>query len=200
MAEQPADRQKLKREIRTRAHSLRRSQEDKDRLSGEICRKLADLPEYRAAVRVMFYLDFRSEVRTRNFVPTAWEQGKRTVVPYCLGDRLELFCLESFDELESGTWGILEPKAAWRGRAERKIDVSRLDLIVVPGVAFDRAGGRLGHGKGYYDHLLREARADTRRVALAFECQLFPAVPMLPHDVYMDKVITEKAVYERQAR
>ncbi len=199
MAQQPADRHKLKREMRARADALRRTQKDKDRLSGEICRKLAALPEYHAAARVMFYLDFRSEVRTRHFLPTAWEQGKRIVVPYCLDDRLELFCLESFDELESGTWGILEPKAAWRDRPERKIDVSRLDLIVVPGVAFDRAGGRLGHGKGYYDHLLREARANTRRVALAFECQLFPTVPMLPHDVYMDKLITEKAVYERAA-
>ncbi len=184
-----------KREIRSRAHSARRRQQDKDRLSREICRKLAALPEYVAADTVMFYVDMRSEVRTRQFLPTAWQQGKRVVVPYCVGGQIELFLLESMDELAVDTFGILEPRAELRGRRDRKIDVSAIDLIVVPGVAFDRKGGRIGHGKGYYDKLLQVARPETMRVALAFECQLFPEVPTLPHDVRMDKIITEKAIY-----
>jgi 5-formyltetrahydrofolate cyclo-ligase len=68
-------------------------------------------------------------------------------------------------------------------------------MVVVPGVAFDRSGGRLGHGKGYYDKLLVRIRPDAHIVAVAYECQLFPEVPMLPHDVRMHKVVTESAVY-----
>ncbi len=187
----------LKRQIRAEAHANRDRQQDPDQLSRQICRRLAALPEYIAADTVMFYVDFRSEVRTQRLLATACQEGKCVVVPYCVGPRLELFRLASMDELTAGTWGILEPKVELRRRAERKIDAARLDLVVVPGVAFDRRGGRLGHGKGYYDKLLRQVPPDTARVALAFECQLFPEIPMQPHDVYMDKIITEKTIYPR---
>ena len=66
----------------------------------------------------------------------------------------------------------------------------------MPGVAFDRRGGRLGHGKGYFDKLLCRVPPRTPCIALAFECQLFPEVPMLPHDLFMDRIVTETAVYE----
>jgi len=196
MAQSPDDLQALKRHLRLQAHAKRRKQPDKDRLSREICRKLATLPEYRSAATVMFYLDIRTEVRTRPFLPAVGEQGKRIVVPYCVEGQIELFRMESLDELAAGTFGILEPPAELRGRADRKVEVSELDLIVVPGVAFDRKGARLGHGGGYYDKLLRLVRPDTAVVALAFECQLFPAIPMQPHDVYMQRVITERTVYQ----
>ena len=67
----------------------------------------------------------------------------------------------------------------------------------MPGLAFDRQCGRIGYGKGYYDRLLQQARADAALVAVAFECQVFPEVPVLPHDVRVDKIITEEAIYER---
>jgi 5-formyltetrahydrofolate cyclo-ligase len=71
---------------------------------------------------------------------------------------------------------------------------------MVPGVAFDRRGARMGHGKGYYDKLLEHARPDTKLVALAFECQLFPEIPVQQHDIFMDKLITEAAVYQGRGR
>ena len=187
--------QPTKRKIRVRAHANRRDQPDKDRLSRLICEKFAALDEYAAARTVMFYVDVRSEVRTRPLLLSALEHGKRVVVPYCIDEVLELFLLEGMKELDVGTLGISEPKTELRSRADRKVDVLQLDLIMVPGVAFDRRGGRVGHGKAYYDKLLARARRDTPLVALAFECQLFPHVPTEPHDVFMDKVITEKAVY-----
>ena len=190
------DVQNVKRGIRAQAEANRRRLQEKDRLSREICRRLAELPEYAAAATVMLYVDFRSEVRTRQCFTAAWSLGKRTVVPYCIGDQLELFRLESMEELAVGTWGILEPKVELRSLKERKVDISRLDLIAVPGVAFDRHGGRIGHGKGYYDRLLRRVREDIVLVGLAFQCQVFPTVPMQEHDVFMNKVITEKGVYE----
>jgi 5-formyltetrahydrofolate cyclo-ligase len=75
-----------------------------------------------------------------------------------------------------------------------------LDLVMVPGVAFDLRGGRLGHGKGYYDRLLPRIRPSAPLVAVAFECQLFPEIPMLEYDVFMDRVITEKAIYLGRGR
>jgi 5-formyltetrahydrofolate cyclo-ligase len=82
----------------------------------------------------------------------------------------------------------------------KQVKATDLDLIMVPGVAFDRTGARMGHGKGYYDKLLQHARPDAPLVALAFECQLFPAIPTASHDIFMDKIITEKAVYQGKGR
>ena len=188
----------LKQDLRRQALAARGAQPDKDRLSREICGKLAALPEYAAAETIMFYLDVRSEVRTRPFLPAARRDGKRVVIPYCVGGRLELFRMESLDELSPSSFGILEPTSEWQARADRKASPAELDLIVIPGVAFDRHGGRLGHGGGYYDKLLRQIPKHTPLVALAFQCQLIPQVPMLSHDVYVDKVITETDVYRRE--
>jgi 5-formyltetrahydrofolate cyclo-ligase len=191
---------RLKQQIRTRAETHRRAKPDKDEASEIICTRLAALPEYLAAETVMGYVHFRSEVRTRGFLAAALLAGKRIVVPYCDEDRLGLFLLKSMDELAPSPWGIPEPKPALRSLADRRVDASALDLVVVPGVAFDRRGGRLGHGKGYYDKLLVRVRPEAPLVALAFECQLAHEVPALPHDVPMDKVITEKAVYQGRGR
>jgi len=196
MAQQPTDWRLVKREIRARARANRLRQANKNWLSRRICRRLAALPEYVYAATAMFYVDLGSEVRTRRFLPTAWRDGKRIVVPYCAGGQLELFFLESMEELAPGTHRILEPRTDLRSRPERQADVSQVDLIVVPGVAFDRRGGRLGQGKGYYDRLLRLARPETALVGLAFECQVFAEVPMLPHDVHVHKLISEEAVYQ----
>jgi 5-formyltetrahydrofolate cyclo-ligase len=72
--------------------------------------------------------------------------------------------------------------------------VDRLDLVVVPGVAFDPQGNRLGWGAGYYDRLLAQVRADAPIVALAFECQIVPAIPPESHDVPVDVIVTEQRI------
>jgi 5-formyltetrahydrofolate cyclo-ligase len=192
--------QEQKTKVRRQAHDNRNAQESKDDLSIKICEKFVSLPEYSAAETVMYYLDARSEVRTRHYMPTALTSGKRIVVPYCVEDVLHLFLLESMDELAIGMWKILEPLEELRRVPEKKIDVSELDLVMVPGVAFDRRGARMGHGKGYYDKLLENARPSAPFVALAFECQIFPEIPTAPHDIFMDKIITEEAVYTGKGR
>ena len=187
--------------IRKEAFSRRKAQEKKDELSREAVARFTALPEYAAASTVMWYVDARSETRTRHDLPDALQSGKTVVVPWCNEDgELELFKLESMDELEVGMYSILEPKAALRTLPEKQVDVQTLDLIMVPGVGFDRQGGRTGHGKGYYDKLMQHARADSPLVALCFECQLFDAIPMDDHDIHMDKVVTESAVYDGKGR
>lgn len=193
--------QEKKKAIREQAHENRRQQENKEELSRAICEKFVALPAYAAAKTVMFYVDVRTEVRTRDYLTTALTHGKKIVVPWCSDSgELELFWLKSMEDLAIGMYKILEPKLELRKLADRQVPVAQLDLIMVPGVAFTRDGARMGHGKGYYDKLLEHARADAPLVALAFECQLFPEIPTQSHDVFMDKIITEKAIYEGRGR
>lgn len=185
-----------KTEIRTQAHAARKAQEDKDTVSQAITDRVMDLAEYHQANCIMWYVDVRDEARTRHALPAALESGKRIVIPYCVDGELELFHLESMDELETGMYKILEPKSDLREVDSKQVDVAELDLILVPGVAFDARGGRTGHGKGYYDKLLENARPETPLVSLAFECQMFDEIPMQDHDIFMDKVVTESSVYD----
>jgi 5-formyltetrahydrofolate cyclo-ligase len=200
MPEQVFDFQQRKQVIREQAHANRRAQDNKEELSRQICETFIGLPEYAAARTVMFYVDVRTEVRTREFLPIALTHGKRIVGPYCVDGELELFHLENMDELTVGMYKILEPKADLRNLPAKRVEVDEVDLVMVPGVAFDRTGARMGHGKGYYDKLLEHARADAPLVALAFECQLFAEIPTAPHDVFMDKIVTEKTVYQGRGR
>lgn len=191
----------LKTKLREQAHANRNAQTNKDELSAAICEKFMALPAFAAAKTVMFYIDVRSEVRTRHALPAALASGKRIIVPWCNdAGELELFPLENMDELAVGMYKILEPKAELRVLPSKQLKAEDIDLVMVPGVAFDRRGARMGHGKGYYDKLLQHARKDTPLVALAFECQLFPEIPTASHDIFMDKVITEAAIYEGKGR
>ncbi len=198
--ERTVDFTERKRALREQAHANRRNQEDKDALSRQIVARFLELPEYAAAKTVMFYVDVRTEVRTRHDLQTALDSGKKIVVPWCLDGELELFHLERLDELETGMYKILEPRSELREVESKSVDVDELDLVMVPGVAFDRRGARMGHGKGYYDKLLQHARPDAPLVALAFECQLFPEIPTEDHDIFMDRILTEKATYQGRGR
>lgn len=195
------DLQQRKQALRTQAHAARNAQPDKDETSRRILARFLSLPEYQAARTVLFYVDARSEVRTRHDLPDALTHGKKIVVPWCNDQgQLELFHLESMEELSVGMYKILEPKTELRLLPAKQVAVAELDVVMVPGVAFDRRGGRMGHGKGYYDKLLEHARPNTPLVALAFECQLFDEIPMAAHDVFMDRVLTEKDAYRGRGR
>ncbi len=185
-----------KAEIRKAAHAARKAQADKESVSERITARVMELPEYQSADCVMWYVDVRDEARTRQALPATLESGKRIVIPYCVDGELELFHLETMDELETGMYKILEPREDLRDVPSKKVDVKELDLILVPGVAFDDRGGRTGHGKGYYDKLLENAKPETPLVSLAFECQIFDEIPMQDHDIFMDKVVTEEKVYQ----
>ena len=197
MTEAITDGAERKAAIRKIAFANRRDQENKDELSRDIMRSFMELPEYADAQTIMFYVDVRAEVRTRFDLPVALKQGKRVVVPWCNDEgELELFHLESMDELEIGMYKILEPAIHLRNVDIKRIEVTELDLIMVPGVGFDARGGRTGMGKGYYDKCLEHARPDAAIVAVCFECQMFDEIPVQSHDIYMDRVITEATTYE----
>lgn len=190
---QPTDPQTMKAFIRELARKNRVAQKNKDELSRTICGKFTALPAYTAAKTVMWYVDAGSEVRTRHTLPEALTHGKRVVVPWCVVEtnELELFLLEDMSELVEGAYKILEPKQELRELPTKKVKPTELDLVMVPGTAFDVRGGRMGQGKGYYDRLLSNARPDAPLVALAFDCQIFEEIPVAAHDVFMDLVLTE---------
>ncbi|MEM9643518.1 MAG: 5-formyltetrahydrofolate cyclo-ligase [Planctomycetota bacterium] len=189
-----------KNEIRKAAHAARKAQTDKESVSERITDQVVAMPSYVSAQCVMWYVDVRDEARTRHALPAAIESGKKIVIPFCVDGELELFHLESMDELELGMYKILEPKTSLRDVVTKRVDVKELDLILVPGVGFDDRGGRTGHGKGYYDKLLENARENTPLVALAFECQMFDEIPMQDHDIFMDHVVTEDRVISGRGR
>jgi 5-formyltetrahydrofolate cyclo-ligase len=111
-------------------------------------------------------------------------------------DELKLALVGSLEEVEPAPFGLLEPKEALRQDQARAVPPADVDFFVVPGVAFDRHGGRLGHGRGYYDRLLAHARPDATLAGLCFEVQLVDEVPMSGHDVRLDYVVTELGVYD----
>lgn len=186
--------------IRSLALSKRGELAEKDARSEQILRTLVELPEYQAAETILFYVDARDEVRTKPGIIEGLTDGKRIVVPYCRGDELELFHLQSMGELGVGAFRVLEPKEDLRAMPGKKLPPEQLDLLVVPGVAFDPLGKRLGYGRGYFDRLLCHIRSDSTVIGLSFDCQIFSELPIESHDVPMHKVITETQVYDCKIR
>ena len=191
--------------LRRQAYDARNAQPDKDEISRRAIDALVQLPEYKRAHTLMWYIDCRSELRTQHALPAALEGGQRIVVPYCTtnenGDnKLGLWLLESMEELVVGKWKILEPPRERWGERGKEIDPQELDFVMVPGVAFGRDGARMGNGQGYYDRLLQSVRRDCPLVAPCYESQLMDDIIMGPHDIYMDKVVTELHVCEGQGR
>ena len=190
------DNQAKKTAIREQARKNRVGQQNKDAISRDIVTAFMAMPEYVAAKTILYYVDAGSEVRTRHMLPEALAGGKQIVVPYCIVEtnELELFLLEDMSELVEGAYKILEPKVELRNQPGKIVAPEDLDLVMVPGTAFDAAGGRMGQGKGYYDRMLARVRPNAPLVAIAFDCQIFDAIPVASHDVFMDKVLTESRV------
>ncbi len=190
----------LKQQQRRLAYDARNAQPNKDQLSHIICSRFIAQSAYQQAETILWYLHCRSEVRTLKSVSATLNGSKKIVIPYCTRDqsglpKLGLWLLEELSELSPGTWNILEPHKDRWGEKGKEIPPEELDLVMVPGVAFDREGGRLGNGAGYYDRLLQEVRADTELTAVCYEAQICEKVIMEKHDVYMDTIITEENCY-----
>jgi 5-formyltetrahydrofolate cyclo-ligase len=205
LSDQLAELMDRKSAMRRAAYDARKAQPESDQVSAKAVAALLELPEYQRAGTVLWYLDCRSELRTRHAIPLALASGKRIVVPYCTVDeeganKLGLWRLESMDELVVGKWKILEPPRQRWGEPGKEVSPEELDAVIVPGVAFSRRGGRMGNGQGYYDRLLLRVRPDCPLIGLCYECQLFDDLIVGPHDIFMDKVVTERSVYAGQGR
>jgi 5-formyltetrahydrofolate cyclo-ligase len=181
--------EKLRKEIKEKRR--KQSKEDNRKKSKEIREKLFSLKEFKDAETILFYISYDGEVFTHDMIVESFYK-KNIVVPVSNKEdnTLILSRLKSWEELSVGSYMILEP----RREKIRKTGISEINLIIVPGVAFDRKGNRLGHGKGYYDRLLKTTKSPV--VALAFEFQIIEKIPTDEHDKPVDMIITEDRIIE----
>jgi len=167
---------------------------DSQSLSQRIIQNLQTVPEFANCNIFMTYVDFGKEVRTFPLIKSQIKE-KRIVIPYCEQNEICLFLLKKLDELAVGYFGILEPKIELRRLTDRKIDVDELQVVLVPGVAFDRQGGRVGRGQGFYDRFLEKLPKKTLTIGLAFDFQVFDEVPMTSKDQRLNLIVSETGVY-----
>ena len=167
---------------------------DRDRRSAEIHARVMALPYWASAAVVSTFVGVKAEVATTPLIAAALAAGKRVAVPVVEGGRLQLYRIESLDELQPAPFGLLEPPKELR-RKHRRVVSTTVSLYIVPGLAFDKAGGRLGYGKGYYDTLLSGTKPVVPKVGVGFEAQMVPAVPMGPTDVRLPIIVTEAETY-----
>jgi|LGOV01.1.fsa_nt_gb 5-formyltetrahydrofolate cyclo-ligase len=137
----------------------------------------------------LLYMDFRNEVATSQMIQTVIEHTGFVLLPRVTGKQLTIHKIQNLEELVLSDYGILEPKVGYN-----LVDYTEIDLILAPGVAFDRQCFRLGYGGGFYDKLLSQKRKEVPVIALAFDCQLIETVPTEPHDYKMDMIITEMEI------
>ena len=164
-------------------------EDDRRRRSEAIRRKVFRLTAFRRAKTVCCYVALPYEVQTWRMIEEMLERGKRVVVPVTPSSSKRLRLSEVRDpaaELTPGAFGVLEP----RPQARRSVHVRDLDLVLVPGLAFDRFGHRLGHGHGYFDRFLARLPKHVPTVGLAFRCQLLDRLPTDPHDHAVHTVLS----------
>ena len=161
--------------------------------SVQAANRLAALPEMRRARTVLLYAALQDEADPSSLLPRLQERRVRTLFPRVRGEVLELVEARDLGTLTLGFRGIHEPVG-------RPVSPEVVDLAVIPGVAFDAAGGRLGQGGGHYDRLIPQLAATCMRVGFCFSCQMAARIPREPHDQTVDAVVTERAVHRPRVR
>ncbi|MTV25138.1 5-formyltetrahydrofolate cyclo-ligase [Nitriliruptoraceae bacterium ZYF776] len=146
------------------------------------------LPELRRARTVLLYAAAPDEADLSGLVADLHARQVRTLFPRVRDDELELVAVDDLTTLRPGYRGIAEPVGP-------RVDPAIVDLAFVPGVAFDRAGARLGQGGGHYDRLLAALPDATPRIGVAFSCQVVPRVPVEDHDRPVDVVLTDHGAH-----
>lgn len=184
-----------KRSIRSRFLAERKA------LTAEICataglavqRRLLQSRQFRGAGCLALYSAIHNEVHTDAVARQALALGKTLAYPRVAGDHLEFVRVQDPVELVLGAFGVLEPKG------QGVVPLAELDLIVVPGVAFDRTGHRLGYGRGYYDRALAACREDCLLFGFAYDSQVVASLPTAQHDRKLSFLVTESDMLDFSA-
>jgi 5-formyltetrahydrofolate cyclo-ligase len=185
----------MKQRIREEILSLRNDhpKDERERKDEEIRRLLLSLPEFRRAKRILFYVSVRGEVDTREMISESMRMGKNIAVPITEVETKSLSISELNDankDMEPGAFGIPEPSYPII------ISPESLDLMIIPGVAFDRSGNRIGYGMGFYDRFLSGLHKDIPSIALAYGFQIVSGIPEHAGDVRVHKIVTESGVID----
>ncbi len=182
--------QSSKEAFRSRLRLKRRRLSFKSRLakSASISKRLQESKLFQAAQHIHLYLENQEEVSTQSLFQEAFLLNKKVAVPVIDAHNKMFFsALNHLDasELEKTSFGIRQPKSA----LQKRVEADEIDLWIIPGIAFDLRGGRLGYGGGYYDRAL--ALTSSPIIGLAFDCQVVDQLPINKHDVSVDQIFTE---------
>lgn len=174
------DKKQLRAMIRTQKQAMTPQQiQDK---SARLCEMFLQTEQYKQAKTVYGYLPYNQEVRTVALLQQALNDGKQVAVPKVYGDEMRFIYISDFDSLEKSDMGIPEPVA------DEPIANDPKALVLMPGVAFDKAGHRIGYGGGYYDKFLA-AEPDHPTVALCYDFQVLPKIETEEFDIPVDLVL-----------
>ena len=176
-----------KRKIREKILAQRNALSDEMhiRMDNEIGKKLFANEHFKKAKIIAFYLHKGSEVHTTNMIKKALELGKQVIVPVTCDQHIEFYKFISFEDLESGKYGILEPKT-------RTTITENPDVIILPGASFGLCMHRIGYGKGYYDQYL--GKSPGYRIGICYDFQILEKLPKHENDQRIDCIITEKRI------
>ena len=179
-----------KEEIREKYRKIRVQipSETRKHADSQIAERLFNRPEYRDARIIYCYMSFKDEADTASIIDESLRLGKQVALPRVTGKRkMEFFFISGQKDLVTGFMGIKEPAGYCLEASAPSEDA----LVLLPGLAFDRSGARLGYGGGFYDTYLAK-HAGCKKAALAYSAQIAPEIPTEPVDVKTDMIITEK--------
>lgn len=181
----------IKVDIRKNTMKLRNSltRDELEEYSYKITNRVIKSTVYKKARSIFIYISFGSEVETRNIIEDALISGKKIYVPKTNKKIKEMIAVEinNFNNMTVDKWGILEPSGVDKNNIGKDFD-----LIIMPGVAFDRNGNRIGYGGGYYDKYIYNSRDKYRLLALAYDIQIVQNMEVEVHDIVVDYIVTEK--------
>ena len=181
--------------MRARMRALRSAvpPEERLRLARAVEERLFALPDVRAAHTVLLFYSFGSEVETSAMADRVHAEGKRLLLPYLEEERMEAGEVLPEDELIPSTYGPREP-------ARRvAVDPAEVDVVIAPGLAFDREGYRLGYGGGHYDRYLHRMGSGAVRIGIGFAGQVVERVPREAGDERLDLIVTDAGVVDPRA-
>ena len=183
--------EKLRNEILLKRNRL--SPDEVERLSTIIVNRFMSLDFYQKSKSVMLYLDFRNEVKTGFLIKQMLHENKKVLIPVTNPSDYSLTVSELKDpkkDLFQGKFGLMEPNE----KTLRPVDPKTIDVVIVPGLVFDKSGYRIGFGAGYYDRFLPNLAPHVPLISLAYELQVVDAVPKESHDVPVHMILTEQRI------
>ena len=178
--------------LRNQYLKIRKNVENKNDKSTIIANIVINLPEFKTSKIIATYKSLPQEVNTNEIIKQAIEEGKIIALPKVKQDKLEFYKYNpNKDNLIKSEFGVEEPEE----NVDNYIDKSKIDLIIVPGICFDKDKNRLGFGKGYYDRFLQNINAE--KIGICFEEQIMisKSIPTEEHDIKMNKIISDKKIY-----
>ena len=178
-----------KKDIRKRVLNLRNSMKETEweANSNRIYEKVVTHSFFLEEDHIYCFVNYQKEVNTKRIIEKAWSLNKTVLVPKIYGDEMKFHKIESFNELQEGYKGILEP-------SNDNIFDSAQGLVIMPGVAFDKKRNRVGYGKGFYDRFL-EKHPNLKTMGIAFQLQVLENVPFDSQDIKPEILITEEEIY-----